>query len=148
MTIRLAKLDDLDVIKACAYSAYELYVPRLGHKPAPMIADYEDQITQKTLHVLEDNNKVVGFIVFYPKDGYIHIDNIAIPPDLQRHGYGSKLIEYAEQQAKALGLHKVELFINEKMTENIEYYPSRGYTEFARMKEDGLERIFYRKEFK
>ena len=147
MTIRLGQLPDLPAIKDCAHAAYELYVPRLGQKPPPMVADYEDQITQKTLYVLEDNANVVGFIVFFKVDDYIHIENVAVFPDQQGHGYGAKLIEYAEDEAKSTGLNKVELFINEEMTENIKYYPSRGYEEFGRWKEDGLDRIFFRKEF-
>lgn len=147
MTIRLGQLADLPVIKDCAYAAYELYVPRLGQKPPPMIADYEDQITQQTLHVLEDNAQIVGFIVFYPREDHIQIENVAVFPNLQGKHYGTKLIEHAEQQSKALGLNKVELFTNEKMTENLSFYPSRGYVEYGRWKEDGLNRIFYRKEF-
>ena len=147
MTIRLGQLVDLPVIKNCAHSAYELYVPRLGREPPPMIADYEDQVTQKTLHVLEDTSDVVGFIVFYPQEDYIFIENVAVFPHLQGSGYGTQLLEYAEDQAKAQNLHKIELFTNEIMTENISYYPSRGYTEIGRWKEDGLNRIFFRKEF-
>ena len=147
MTIRLGQITDLPAIKDRAYAAYEKYVPRLGHQPAPMLADYEDQLTQQTLYVLEDESKVVGFIVFYPREDHIHIEHVAVFPQLKGKRYGTDLIEYAEAQSKALGLNKVELFVNEKMTENITFYPARGYNEFGRWKEDGLNRIFYRKEF-
>ncbi len=147
MTIRLAKLSDLPVIEDCAYKSYEMYVSRIGQKPAPMVADYEDHITEQTLYVMEDEGQVVGFIVFYRQEDYIHIESVAVFPELQSKGYGSRLIEYAEELSQALGLNKVELFINEEMTESTHFYPARGYTEFGRWKEDGLNRIFYRKEF-
>jgi hypothetical protein len=31
------------------------------------------------------------------------------------------------------------------MTENLTYYPRRGYTETHRMQQDGFQRVFFRK---
>ena len=147
MSIRPGKLADLVAIKDCAYRAYEKYVARFGGLPAPMVADYEDQITQGTLYVLEEDDTFIGFIVFYQQEDYIHIDNVAVLPEQQGKRHGTRLIEFAENHSRQQGLNKVELFTNDKMTENLSYYPARGYEEFGRWKEDGLNRIFYRKEF-
>ena len=83
--------------------------------------------------------------MFYRQEDYIHIENVAIFPEHQGNRYGTRLIEFAEDQSRKLNLNEVDLFTNEKMTENLSYYPNRGYQEIGRWKEDGLNRIFYRK---
>lgn len=145
MTIRLAKPADLSAVEECAHQAYEMYVPRMGKKPAPMIADFGSQIASHVLHILEDGSQFAGFIVFYPREDHVHIENVAVLPKFQGNGYGTKLIEFAEHEAKNLGFGKVELYTNEKMTENIAYYPALGYDEIGRWQEDSFNRIFFRK---
>ncbi len=146
MTIRLAKPADLPAVQECADQAYEPYLARIGRKPAPMIADFKGSIANQILYVLEAETQVAGFIVFYPHDDHVHIENVAVYPKFQGIGHGAKLIEFAEREAKSLGFSKVELYTNEKMTENIAYYPSLGYHEIGRWEERGFNRVFFRKE--
>ena len=96
-------------------------------------------------HSRKAETQVAGFIVFYPHDDHVHIENVAVYPKFQGIGHGTKLIEFAERQAKSLGFSKVELYTNEKMTENIAYYPSLGYNEIGRWGEGGFNRVFFRK---
>jgi hypothetical protein len=42
--IRLAKANDEPEIRDCAEQAYARYVPAIGRKPAPMVADFLAQI--------------------------------------------------------------------------------------------------------
>ncbi len=60
-------------------------------------------------NVLEAETQVAGFIVFYPHDDHVHIENIAVYPKFQGIGHGAKLIEFTEREAKSLGFSKVEL---------------------------------------
>ncbi len=145
MIIQLAKPTDLSAVEECAHQAYEMYVPRISKKPAPMIADFGSQISRHVLHILKNGTQVIGFIVFYPHEDHLHIENVAVLPEFQGNGYGTKLIEFAEHEAKNLGFGKVELYTNEKMTENIVYYPTIGYEEIGRWQEDGFNRIYFRK---
>jgi len=65
MTIRLAKSDDLDVIKKGAHDAYAFYVERIGKKPAPVVADFDSQIEAGIVYVSTDEqDNIQGFIVF------------------------------------------------------------------------------------
>lgn len=111
-----------------------------------MVADFEGSIASQVLYVLEAETQVAGFIVFYPHDDHVHIENVAVYPKFQGIGHGTKLIEFAEREARRLGFSKVELYTNEKMTENIAYYPSLGYHEIGRREERGFNRVFFRKE--
>ena len=146
MPIRPAVLADLRAVQRCAREAYRIYVPRIGRRPAPMIADFQLSIEQGRLYVLEPEDQVVGYVVFYPRDDHIHLENVAVLPDRHGMGYGTQLIMFVEQEAVRLGYAKIELYTNEKMTENIKFYPYLGYEEVGRWEEDGFNRVFFRKE--
>lgn len=145
MDIRLARQDDLRGIQRCAQAAYEMYVPRIGKRPAPMIADFQDQIAKHLVHVLTDGKCVAGFVVFYLRDDHLHLENVAVDPQFQGLGYGVQLIKHAEKAALDMGVGAVKLYTNTKMTENLKLYPSLGYSELGRWHEDGFDRVFYRK---
>jgi hypothetical protein len=42
-------------------------------------------------------------------------------------------------------LPEIRLYTNEAMTENLGYYPRRGYTETHRARDEGVSRVFFRK---
>ncbi len=146
--IRPATLADLDSIRDCAAQAYAPYVARIGKKPAPMVADFQTSIEHGQLDVLETEGSVAGFIVHYPQPaaGHLHIENVAVLPRYHGKGFGSRLLAHGENAAKTLGFSTVELYTNEKMTENLTYYPAKGYREIDRRSEAGFNRVFFRKE--
>ncbi len=70
---------------------------------------------------------------------------MAVDPAAQGTGIGRALIEAVERMASEAGAEAVELYTNAKMTENQSLYPALGYRETGRRREDGFERVFYRK---
>ena len=114
-----------------------------------MVADFAAQIGAGVVHVsIGEQGTVQGFIVFYPKDGEMHLENIAVLPEAAGHGIGRSLIAYCEAQAGRAGLPAVNLYTNEKMTDNLAIYPHLGYREVGRGREDGFDRVFFRKELR
>jgi len=75
----------------------------------------------------------------------MHLENVAVRNRFAGQGVGRQLIDYAETQARSLGLISIELYTNLKMTENLAYYPKLGYSEVDRRDEDGFSRVYYRK---
>jgi ribosomal protein S18 acetylase RimI-like enzyme len=146
MTIRKATAGDLAWVEKVAKAAYEIYVERIGKKPAPMIADFESQIAAGRMDVWQEGAQVAGFIVHYPREDHLHIENVAVHPACAGQGIGGKLIALAEENAREKGFSAVELYTNEKMTENLSFYPHLGYRETGRREEAGFSRIYFRKE--
>lgn len=144
--IRKAESADLGAIRTCAEQAYALYIPRIGKKPAPMIADFGSQIAAGQVDVCCEGERLLGYIVSYPRGDHLHVENVAVLPDLQGSGLGRQLMAHAEDVARRAGLAAIELYTNLHMTENQEFYPRLGYDETGRGEEDGFERVFYRKE--
>ncbi len=144
--IRPAQFDDLTAVERIASVAYAKYVKRIGKKPAPMIADFGSQIDKGTVFVaVDDGGAICGFVVFYPRDGGIHLENVAVSPTHQGSGIGRRLIAFAEDWAAVRGYRSVDLYTNEKMVENMTFYPALGYVETRRGEEDGFRRVYYRK---
>jgi GNAT superfamily N-acetyltransferase len=133
------------MVRSCAVDAYSKYIERMGKKPAPMVADFDEIQSRGDLFVAESDGAIVGFIVFYPKDGAMHLENVAVTPGALRTGVGSRLLAFAETTARERGFNKIELYTNEKMFENFSYYEAKGYDVIGRWEEDGFSRVFYSK---
>jgi ribosomal protein S18 acetylase RimI-like enzyme len=146
MKIRKALAPDEAAIRACAEHAYERYVAAIGRKPAPMVADFAAQIAAGHVHAaLDDAGHLQGFIVFFPRNGHMFLENVAVEPAAAGRGIGRALIAFCEDQARQAGLAAVHLYTNAKMTANLSIYPRLGYVEIDRRTEDGFDRVFFEK---
>lgn len=144
--IRLAELKDLAGIRECAALAYARYVPLIGRKPAPMVADFECQIASEMIYVAVDEiNCLQGFVVFYEVEEGIHLENVAVLPGAAGKGIGRALIRFCESECLKRGFDTVHLYTNERMTENLSIYPRLGYVEVDRRIEDGFSRVYFEK---
>jgi ribosomal protein S18 acetylase RimI-like enzyme len=143
--IRPARPDEAFWVRALVRRAYALYIPRMGKEPAPMLADYGALIAAGQVHVLEEGGEAVALIVIYPKDDALFIENIAVDPVAQGKGHGRALLDFAEAEARRLGLQALRLYTNAAMTENLAFYPGRGFRETERREEDGYKRVFFEK---
>ena len=144
--IRPAGLDDVDAVRACVRAAYSLYIDRIGRPPAPMKADYEALVAAGEVWVATEGEAVVGVLVIRPRSDSLFLENVAVTPASQGQGIGRALIGFAERRAAQLALPAVELYTNERMTENLRLYPALGYVETGRHREEGFARVFFRKQ--
>jgi len=146
MEISKAVPSDVTEIIACAHAAYQIYVERIGKQPAPMTADFAALVESGVVYVGRDaTGSLCGFAVFYPRGESIHLENVAVAPDKQGHGYGRALVAFVENRARETGFAGIDLYTNEKMTENQMMYPRLGFEETGRRAEDGFNRVYYRK---
>jgi GNAT superfamily N-acetyltransferase len=145
--IQQAIADDFLDVQTCAQMAYSKYIEMIGQEPAPMVADFASQIDSDQVCIARCKGVFAGFVVFYPKEDFLHLENVAVMPSYLGKGIGKKLIEYVEQTARDKCLNAVELYTNEAMIDNLLIYPKLGYVEIGRKQQDGFNRIFFRKAF-
>ncbi len=144
--IRRATIAYAAAIKSCAQQAYAQYVAAIGRMPAPMVADFEALIAADHVYVAtEPSNAVQGFIVFYKVADHVLLENVAVRPSAGGKGIGKQLIEFCETHARGHGAKSVQLYTNEKMTQNLSLYPHLGYRETDRRNEDGFNRVYFEK---
>lgn len=136
---------DARAVAGCVRTAYAHYVERIGREPAPMTADYAALIAAGEVWLIRAGEEVAGVLVLRPQPPALLLENVAVAPDRQGEGLGRALMAFAEDRARAEGLDEVVLYTNERMTENLRFYPALGYTETGRSMQDGFARVFYRK---
>ncbi|HLZ70954.1 MAG TPA: GNAT family N-acetyltransferase [Dehalococcoidia bacterium] len=142
VTIRPARQHDAVAAAACVTAAYELYLPRMGVRPAPMLADYAALIAAGHVWVLVEDNALRGLIVLIAEPDHLFIENVAVQPEAQGRGYGRRLLDFADAEARRLRLPELRLYTNELMTENLGLYAHLGYVEVDRRLDGGYRRVF------
>jgi N-acetylglutamate synthase-like GNAT family acetyltransferase len=145
VTTRKARRDDAGAVTGVVHAAYVHYVARIGQQPAPMGADYVALIEAGSVWVAELAGQIVGVLVLHAYPDHLLIENVAVSPDAQGGGIGTCLLDVADREAVAEGLGEIRLYTNEAMTENLAYYPRRGFVETHRATEHGFSRVFFRK---
>jgi ribosomal protein S18 acetylase RimI-like enzyme len=144
-TIRLARPDEAEAVRAVARDAYERWTPRLGRESSPMHWDYAEVIAQRRAWVLEVERRIIGFIDLREDPDVLGIANIAVVSAEQGKGYGTRLIAFAEEEAKRRGYRELRLYVNALMTENIAMYEHVGFSEVERFRRgEGDDRMYLR----
>jgi ribosomal protein S18 acetylase RimI-like enzyme len=145
LDLRRAADADADTLAALVTSAYQHYVARIGRPPSPMTEDYAQVVRQHEVWVAVRGDVIVGLIELIREPDHLLIENLAVLPSEQGRGTGSRLLGLAEERAGEYGLTELRLYTNEAMTENIAYYPRRGYVETHRGGDGGYRRVFFSK---
>jgi len=101
--------------------------------------------TAQRVWVIQADREIAGVVVNEVHGDHLLLDTVAVAPGAQGRGYGALLLARAEDDARELGLSEVRLVTNQAMTENQTFYPRHGYTETARRRQDGYDRVFYAK---
>lgn len=143
VTLRVATAADHDAVVACVKAAYTPYIAEIGVTPAPLHDDYADHIAHERVWVVASSDgEVVGMMVILVDGDHLLLDNYAVRPEWQNHGVSKLLTTRAKQEARRLGLGKLRLYTNAKMTKNLALYRRRGWIEVERRTEHGFDRVY------
>ncbi|MDR2296645.1 MAG: GNAT family N-acetyltransferase [Clostridiales Family XIII bacterium] len=146
MDIRAATSIDVPSIDACVTEAFKDYIPLIGKKPAPMLADYGAIIEKHFAFVAVADGLVAGVLTICDtRDDFMWMDVLAVFKKYRGLGIGKKLIEYAESFIAGKGKSECRIYTNVKFEKTIAVYRHLGYVEYQRMHEDGYDRMFFRK---
>jgi GNAT superfamily N-acetyltransferase len=121
-------------LRTLAESAYAVYVPRIGLRPAPMDADYGELVERGQVTVAEVDGAMAGALILVPAADHLLIENV-----------GGLLMRLAEERARAAGIGELRLYTHRLMTENRDWYARLGYEETGREEQDGFDRVFFSK---
>jgi GNAT superfamily N-acetyltransferase len=90
--------------------------------------------------------RMVGAVRGRVDGALLLIGRLAIAPDVQGAGIGSRLLAAGEARGRAAGCREAELFTGSLSEANLRLYEREGYTESERVPgDDGIEQVFLRK---
>lgn len=141
----LAAAADVAVIRAGVDAAYSKWVPLIGRKPMPMMADYSALVAAGHVRVIKDGASVIGVLVLVDEPDHLLLENVCVAPGRQGQGIGLKLLAFTEAEARRRGFAEIRLYTNVKFSDNIALYRRHGYAETHRAVQGGFERVFMRK---
>jgi ribosomal protein S18 acetylase RimI-like enzyme len=131
-SIRRALPEDVDAVVQITNAAYARYVPLIGRPPQPMTADHPRMIREDEVWLLEQGGEPMGVLELVVEPDCLLIYSVAIRPERQKRGHGRRLLDWAEREARRMGLRRVRLYTNTLMVENIALYRRLGYRETGR----------------
>jgi ribosomal protein S18 acetylase RimI-like enzyme len=108
-------------------------------------ADYGRIVAEGRCWVVEYDGRILGMVQTAMTPGHLDVETVAVAPEAQGKGIGAQLLGFAEEQARAARLPEIRLYTNEAMTENLDYYPRRGFQEVGRATRHGYRRVFFAK---
>ena len=130
---RRANPIDKEVIQQISADAYvPAYMAALGTIPKPATEDYGARIEKGEVWILDVEGEPTGVAVLEERADHLLVYSIAVKPDAQRKGYGTALLEFADQRAIGLGLREARLYTNERMEGNLSLYRRHGFVEVAK----------------
>jgi GNAT superfamily N-acetyltransferase len=138
-SIRRAVAGDAEAIAELTRVAYTKWIPLIGRKPRPMTVDYSLAVQSHRFDLLHCDSYLAGLIETVVEDDCLLIENVAVHPDFQGHGFGKTLLAHAESLAREAGFHRMRLYTNRMFEVNIALYESLGYvTECEEALEHGV----------
>jgi GNAT superfamily N-acetyltransferase len=111
--IRPAGRHGVGRVRECVRAAYSRYAERIGKKPAPALADHAALIEAGEVCVLTENEEILGGLMMRSQKDHLFVETVAVWPQRQGEGIGRKLMAFAEERARELGLQEVRLYTNE-----------------------------------
>jgi GNAT superfamily N-acetyltransferase len=131
--IREALPGDANALKACMESAYSIYLERMeGITLPPMVQDYELEINNYPVWVVQCENRIVGGMIMNFEEKHAFLANIAVQVEYQGLGIGGKLLKLAEEQARRKNYGELRLTTHVLLKENVSLYLYQGWTELKR----------------
>jgi GNAT superfamily N-acetyltransferase len=129
---RRATPADAATIRAVTRAAYARWVPLIGREPLPMRVDYAAAVLAHRFDLFQRGPDVIALIETALRDDHLWIENIAVRPDHQGHGLGTRLLAHAAALARDAGRAELRLLTNEAFASNVALYERHGYAVTAR----------------
>jgi ribosomal-protein-alanine N-acetyltransferase len=122
--IRPMRPADVVAVAAIERSAYE-FPWSAGIFRDCLLANY-------TSVVLEQGGRVIGYGILSVAAGEAHLLNLALAPEVQRRGYGRRLLEHLLGVASAAGADRVYLEVRPSNPRALHLYQQAGFEVIGR----------------
>ncbi len=119
----LADMPDLTALQAAAYGPNRAI---LGMEPLPLLTPTDEILARYEVWLAEDEGFAAALILD-PHPDHLLVWSVAVAPDRQGQGWGTRLLRAAEARARELNLDELRLYTGEKLIRNVKLYQREGY---------------------
>lgn len=85
----------------------------------------------------------VGCLRFKIEEEHLHVRRVAVLPEFQGKGVGTRLMLWVHDHARSLGLDEVRLGVRRQLPRNQAFYKRLGYKIVGRHLHPGQRRVFW-----
>lgn len=124
--LRRAGPADVALVRTMTLAAYAKWVPIMGIKPLPMLADYNRAVVDHRIDLLIEGEPV-ALIETVARERDVMIENLCVDPAHQGRGFASLLLAHADALAFEAGHGTLRLYTNRLMADNIALYRRNGF---------------------
>jgi predicted GNAT family N-acyltransferase len=115
-----------------------------GEQGVTAAADRDGRDGESTHLVAVEDGRVIGTCRLLPRGQIARLGRLAVDPDQRNRGIASKILDVADDVARALGARRIDLHAQ---TYAIDLYRTTGYVERGdRFVEEGIEHVSMEKE--
>ena len=138
ISIFQASYEFRDEVKECINQNYDLYQNIVDptdlseHQVDDEWAERNFRI--RKFYLMKDKSEYVGMGSYQNLGPFAYVGYFYIRPKFHRKGYGQKLMQFLETQAKTEHLKFIQLFANSKAQWAINFYHKIGFTTFKTQK--------------
>lgn len=126
------------ILEAFAYMDQRIDPPSSAHRLT--LAGLREKARTETCFIAKEDEQLLGCVFCKAETGALYIGKLAIAPDTQGKGVGRRLLEAAEEHAKASGLWALRLETRIELTENHAIFSKWGFVKTAENAHPGYNR--------
>ena len=126
--VRLARADDAQEI---AVMARDLIETGLGWSWTRVRVSKSIANRDTLSIVMCRGTRLVGFAVMFFGDEHAHLNLLAVRPEFQRLGLGTRMIRWLEESAQAAGIRAIHLEVRARNQQARRFYRRLGFLEMA-----------------
>ncbi len=128
MNLRRASTEDIPAIVALTEAAYLPNEGIIGVPSLPRIADYRKVLAEHEIWLAESEGALDGVLVLEEEPAKFTLWSIAVSPAATGRKVGSRLMDFTEERARALGHDAFHLYTHEKLADRIGWYERLGFS--------------------
>lgn len=83
-------------------------------------------------YILEIQDKLAGYVIFWIFKSEAHVANIAIHPEYRRKSYGGQLLNWVFQFCRKRGVETISLEVNEMNSAALQLYTKTGFKQVGK----------------
>lgn len=119
--------DEKEILELLKENMKELFLENFGGwNDETSKKQFEDISSEGYTYIVKNDDKMMGYVSFYPEEDVFVINDIQIKKEFQQKGFGSEILTFVESKVKELNGNKIRLLVF-KNNPALKFYEKHNY---------------------